>query len=321
MLDNNKPFFSIAIPAYKCAFLAEAIDSCLAQYFADFELVIVDDASPEDISGVVASYQDSRIRYFRNARNCGAIDVVDNWNICLGYCRGEYVICMGDDDRLLPDCLEEYARLIDAYPDLNVYHAWTELIDEQGRVIKQLSHRPEYQGCMSMIWQLWSGDAQYIGDFCFKTEHLRSEGGFYKLPLAWGADHVTTIRAAVNGGIANAQKVSFQYRENAATISNGGNNAIKIEAKIVEKQWFEKFLSELPKIEDKEEQEFYRLINDHYEDYCRNEVLVYIKKYFHESLMHIFPTIMKHRHFGIALLTILKVYLKVVKYEFKQRIV
>lgn len=315
MLEQNNPFFSIAIPAYKCAFLAEAIDSCLAQSFANFELVIVDDASPEDINGVVANYQDSRIRYYRNARNCGAIDVVDNWNICLGYCRGEYVICMGDDDRLLPKCLDEYARLIAAYPDLNVYHAWTELIDEQGRVIKQLSQRPEYQGCMSMIWQLWSGDAQYIGDFCFKTDHLRSVGGFYKLPLAWGADHVTTIRAAVNSGIANAQKITFQYRENVATISSSGNNAIKIEAKLIERKWFEDFLRKVPQIKDKEELKFYRLIKDHYEDYYRNEVLIYIKKYFHESLSNIFPIIKKYRRYRVPLAAVIKVYLKVVKYE------
>lgn len=51
--------FSIAIPAYKRRFLKEAIESCLAQTYGEFELVIVDDASPEDIGSVVKSFDDA----------------------------------------------------------------------------------------------------------------------------------------------------------------------------------------------------------------------------------------------------------------------
>lgn len=314
-MHNNPPLFSIAIPAYKCAFLAEAIGSCLAQSFGDFELVIVDDASPENIAGIIASYQDSRIRYYRNAQNCGAVNVVDNWNICLEHCRGKYVICMGDDDRMLPCCLDEYVRLITTYPNLNVYHAWTELIDEQGRVTKQLLRRPEYQGCMAMIWQHWDGDAQYIGDFCFRMDHLRSVGGFYKLPLAWGADHISTARAASTRGIANAQKVTFQYRESNSTISKGQNNDIKIEAKLLEKQWFEEYLKNAIVTGNDNEQQYYKLIKEHFEEYFQKEILLYIKKYFHESLLHILPVLRKSRYYGVPLSAIINVYLKVMKYE------
>ncbi len=106
--------FSITIPAYKKRYLAEAIESVIRQSYNDFELIIVDDCSPEDLYSIVQSFSDSRIKYFRNQTNCGAIDVVDNWNICLSYCTGDFVICMGDDDRLLPNCLEEYLELINS---------------------------------------------------------------------------------------------------------------------------------------------------------------------------------------------------------------
>ena len=75
--------FSITIPAYKAAFLPEAIESCLAQTYSDFELIVVDDASPEDIAGIVHRYEDRRIKYYRNEHNYGAINVVENWNRCL----------------------------------------------------------------------------------------------------------------------------------------------------------------------------------------------------------------------------------------------
>ena len=98
--------FSITIPAYKAKYLNECIDSILAQTYKDFELVIVNDASPEDLDSIVNQYIDSRIRYYVNEKNCGAINVVDNWNKCLEYAKGEFIICMGDDDKLMPNCLE-----------------------------------------------------------------------------------------------------------------------------------------------------------------------------------------------------------------------
>ena len=118
--------FSIVIPAYKSKYLGEAIESCLSQTYKHFEIVIVDDASPEDLNNIICQYDDPRIRSYRNDKNCGAIDVVDNWNICLSYASGDYVICMGDDDKLLPNCLEEYRKLIEKYPNIKV-----ELIDER----------------------------------------------------------------------------------------------------------------------------------------------------------------------------------------------
>lgn len=103
--------FSVLIPAYKGQYLEEAIASVVAQTYSDWELVIVNDASPEDLTSIVNRFDDSRIRYYENKQNCGAENVVDNWNICLSYAQGDYVICMGDDDRLLPNCLQEYATL------------------------------------------------------------------------------------------------------------------------------------------------------------------------------------------------------------------
>ena len=79
------PLFTIAIPAYKKAFLHEAIDSCIKQTYNNLEIVIVDDASPENLASVSTQFTDPRIRHYRNEKNCGAVNVVDNWNICLSY--------------------------------------------------------------------------------------------------------------------------------------------------------------------------------------------------------------------------------------------
>ena len=238
--------FSITIPAYKRRYLKEAIDSCLSQTYQNFELVIVNDASPEDLDSIVSSYSDKRIRYYKNEKNCGAVNVVDNWNKCLEYAKGEYIICMGDDDRLLPNCLEEYVKLMEKYPSLGVYHAWTEIIDEKGEYKNMTDARPEYESVYSLIWHRWKGRSQYIGDFLFEVQLLRNNGGFFKLPLAWASDDISAIIAAKERGIANTQKVCFHYRVNSQTISNAGNVICKLHAIEKEQKWYEKFLKNEP---------------------------------------------------------------------------
>ena len=84
--------YSIGIPAYKGKFLFKCIESILKQDYADFELIIVNDASPEDLYSIVRQFDDPRIRYFKNDKNCGAENVVDNWNICLSYAVGDYFV-------------------------------------------------------------------------------------------------------------------------------------------------------------------------------------------------------------------------------------
>ena len=61
--------YSFVLPAYKATFLREAIDSILAQSYPDFELIIVNDKSPEDLTSIVNSYHDVRIQYYVNAQN------------------------------------------------------------------------------------------------------------------------------------------------------------------------------------------------------------------------------------------------------------
>lgn len=236
--------FSITIPAYKSRYLSEAIESVVTQSYEDWELVIVDDCSPEDLHSIVAPFlSDSRVRYYRNVKNCGALRVVDNWNICLGYVTGDYVICIGDDDRLKPCCLKEYSRLIELYPDLAVYHARTEIIDEEGCPKFLQEERPEWESALSLLWNRWDNRAdQYIGDFCYEVNRLRAEGGYYYLPLAWGSDDITAVRAAREGGIANTTTPCFEYRQNSQTITNSNNARTKLEATLAAHTWFMQFV-------------------------------------------------------------------------------
>ena len=298
--------FSITIPSYKKRYLSEAIDSVLAQTYKNFEIIIVDDCSPEDIKSVVDKYNDSRIHYYRNSRNCGAKDVVDNWNICLGYCTGDYVICMGDDDRLMPCCLEEYAKLIEKYPGLGVYHAWTEVIDEKSDHFSITTPRPEYESCMSLIWNRWHGySKQFIGDFCFDVEQLKADGGFFKLPMAWASDDISAVRAARIGGIANTQIICFQYRQNRYTISSTGSSYVKADAILLERNWYKDFLRNYKVREDSIDRLFYISVNTEIEQHFREKFKVLLAQDMKTYPEHVFHWIKHHQKYNISIVRVL----------------
>jgi glycosyltransferase involved in cell wall biosynthesis len=234
--------FSIGIPAYKATFLKECIDSILAQTYKDFELIIVNDASPEDIDCIVETFSDNRIQYYKNKKNTGAEHVVNNWNKCLSYAKGEYFVLIGDDDKLSQNYLEEFSKLIDEYPDLGVYHCRTKIINEKSEFVTLTETRPPYESVYSAIWYRMNGRLQFISDFLYHTKMLKDNGGFYKLPLAWVSDDITAYIASTKTGIANTNVPIFMYRRNLRTISSIGDVNLKMNALKLEAKWITDFL-------------------------------------------------------------------------------
>jgi glycosyltransferase involved in cell wall biosynthesis len=105
------PKVSICIPTYRGdAHLGKTIESVLAQDYEDYELVIIDDNSPDQTSSVVASYQDNRIRYIKNTSNFGP---EGNWNRCLEEAKGEYFKLLPQDDVLEPSCIRQQVDILD----------------------------------------------------------------------------------------------------------------------------------------------------------------------------------------------------------------
>ncbi|MFT3906014.1 MAG: glycosyltransferase [Steroidobacteraceae bacterium] len=134
-MTPTSPAVSVCIPTYRGeAHLAAAIESVLAQGFADLELVVVDDHSPDATQSIVASYKDARIRYLRNDTNLGP---QGNWNRALAEARGRYFKLLPHDDLLAKDCLAEQVAILDADREQRVALVFggREIIDARGRVL------------------------------------------------------------------------------------------------------------------------------------------------------------------------------------------
>ncbi|WP_422013822.1 glycosyltransferase family 2 protein [Roseateles sp.] len=132
---SAQPLVSICIPTYKGgAYLAAAIDSVLSQTLTDFELVVVDDNSPDDTADIVAGFDDARLVYERNPANLGP---QGNWNRCLQLARGRYFKLLPHDDLLMPACLEQQVAILeaDARHELALVFGARDVIGPDGRVL------------------------------------------------------------------------------------------------------------------------------------------------------------------------------------------
>ena len=100
-----RPVVSICLAAYNGAkHLPECVESILAQTHSDFELVIVDDCSPDDSAEIAKRYArlDSRVKVFVNDSNLG---LVGNWNGSVSLSHGEWIKFVFQDDLIRPECL------------------------------------------------------------------------------------------------------------------------------------------------------------------------------------------------------------------------
>lgn len=113
--------FSIIVPVYRVRdYIKNTVQSIINQDYHNFELVLVDDGSPDDSAAIAeALLKESSVDYsIIHTENRG---VSAARNIGLDNVKGEYVIMVDADDILTPDFLDHYASLIQNYPSKNIY--------------------------------------------------------------------------------------------------------------------------------------------------------------------------------------------------------
>lgn len=114
----NTPRVSILMPIYNVEpYLREAVDSILNQTFADFELICLDDCSPDNSAEILDTYSDPRIVRYYGEKNQGLANVL---NIGMDMARGEYVARMDSDDISLPDRLQVQVDYLDNHSNVDL---------------------------------------------------------------------------------------------------------------------------------------------------------------------------------------------------------
>ena len=136
------PRVSVIMPVYNVqSYIAEAIESVLAQTFTDWELLIIDDGGTDRSIDIAAEYCDPRIRIL-SQRNRG---LAGARNSGIAAARGAYVALLDSDDRWLPEKLALHVIHLDATWSVDVSYSASRFIDGQGVPLRQ-SQQPRLHG-------------------------------------------------------------------------------------------------------------------------------------------------------------------------------
>ena len=217
---------SFILPAYKAKFLSLAIDSILSQSYGNFELIIVDDHSPEDIKGIVDRYNDDRITYYRNAVNIGGKSLVQQWNHCIEFASGDYLVLAADDDVYEPDFLKEMISLVQKHPKVDVLRARVKEIDEEGKLLGLDGMIAEYCSMAEYIYHWRRATIMIcIGNYMFKTATIK-EKKFIDFPSAFCSDIASIINLAA-AGVVNSSDYLFNFRKSTIHLSSSNTQLEK----------------------------------------------------------------------------------------------
>lgn len=157
---------SIVTPSYNCArFVAETIRSIRAQTYHNWEILFVDDCSTDDTESIVRSFNDPRIRYFKNEKNNGA---AVSRNLALREAKGRWIAFLDSDDLWEPDKLEKQIRFMEENDYKFSYTCYAEMDadgDDTGIIVtgpKRITKTGMFAfcwpGCLTVMY-----DAETVG--------------------------------------------------------------------------------------------------------------------------------------------------------------
>ena len=233
------------MPVYKtAAFLKEAMDSVLSQTFIDFELIVLNDCSPDNSEEILDGYDDPRIVRYKGKENHGLANVL---NVGMGLAKGKYIARMDSDDISLPKRLERQVSFLEAHPEVDLCSCgmklfgandgtWVRELDPEKVKITALFFSPVLHA--SSVWRKESFDRFKLR---FRQERVPAE------------DYDMWCRALLNGlRLVNLPDVLYLYRirPDQATQNTSLSNAREIEIQ------HEYLRATCPRLTDKQIEDF-----------------------------------------------------------------
>ena len=116
-MPTQNPTVSFVVPCYKLGhLLPECVNSILGQTYGDFEVLIMDDCSPDNTPEVALFFKDVRVRHIRNEQNLG---LLRNYNKGISLSRGKYIWLISADDYFRrPYLLQRYTEVLEKNPEV-----------------------------------------------------------------------------------------------------------------------------------------------------------------------------------------------------------
>ena len=123
---------SVVMPVYNVeTFIEEAVHSVLAQSWTDFELLVVDDCSPDQSVDLCRRIQDDRIKIIHNDKNRG---LAGTRNTGIRHARADYIAFLDADDTWHPDKLAKHVEHLDRRPEVGISFSRSRFMEPDGQL-------------------------------------------------------------------------------------------------------------------------------------------------------------------------------------------
>lgn len=216
---DARPRVSIGLPVYNGELhLPEALDSLLAQSFADFEIVLSDNASTDGTQDLCRAYEarDSRIRYVRQAENIGP---TANFNFVLSESIASYFMWAAHDDVWEPDFLREMVAILDAQDDVEIAFCkfdnvtYEELRRTRLFDMTEIASPSLYGGLKAFLRHAEHNGKANVFYGLLRRDTVLGLGGLKIWGKgSWGADMLYVFSILIHGRLALSERVLFHKR-------------------------------------------------------------------------------------------------------------
>lgn len=206
---SDTPLVSVVIPAYKAAaYLLETAQSVLNQTYTNWELIIVDDGSPDNQATVVADIVSSnpRVQYIRQKN--GGVSAARNHGYRLS--KGEFLAFLDADDIWLPHNLSSKIAKFQANPSFGLVHSDMAIMDENSILTGKTKSGKEGQLLDELL--SWEGTCVPTPSSILVKRNVLEKVGLFDLKLSNAADQEFFFRVASQYPIGRVAEVTWQYR-------------------------------------------------------------------------------------------------------------
>ncbi len=198
-------------------FIREAIDSVLGQTYRNFEFIIVDDASTDNVADIVTSFEDQRIRLVYNEARLG---LTKSLNRAIKLCRGEYMARIDDDDVWADnDKLERQMSFMRGREGVGVCGTQNVVIDDKGREL----YRLRYESGDKAIRRQMLRRNQFPHSGVLVRHRALDRVGLYDERCRYAQDFELWLRIGTQYELANLPNVYIKQRVNFRGVTSQKN--------------------------------------------------------------------------------------------------
>ena len=214
MPDKAVPLVTIAIPTYNRAngYLRQAIACSVNQTYQNIEIIISDNCSTDNTEEIVKSFNDPRIRYFRQDKNIG---MYNNENFCVQKAKGNFFLLLCDDDLIDHDLVDVCMQAANYDTAIGVILTGTRVINGDGDVLREDTNKAGGLSTADFFLAWFEHKVPlYFCSTLYNTKRLKEIGGF-KSKKALYEDDVALVQLAAKFGRVDVQDVKASFRKHS----------------------------------------------------------------------------------------------------------